>query len=98
MTFLYLLLTVYILSVNFCAAMLVKRQYNAWEAGDTAVGKTDGKVILAALLGGAVAVFVTMFILRYRLSNLLFMIAMPVLSVVNLYCFYLGFRGLYLFL
>ncbi|MDE7158516.1 MAG: hypothetical protein K2N74_02980 [Clostridiales bacterium] len=98
MTFLYVLLTVYILSVNFCAFFLIKRQYEAWEAGDTAVGKSDGKVILVALLGGAIAVLASMFIFKYRLSNVLFMIAMPVLSVVNLYCFYLGFRGIYLFL
>lgn len=98
MTFLYVLLTVYIISVNFCAFFLMKRQYEAWEAGDTAVGKSDGKVILVALLGGALAVFVTMFIYKYRLSNVLFMIMMPVLTVVNLYCFYLGFRSIYLFL
>ena len=53
---------------------------------------------LRAALGGAAAMYATMFILRYRLENCLLMIALPLLAVVNLYCFYLGFRGIALFL
>lgn len=98
MTFLYVMLAVYIFSVNFSAFFLVKRQYGEWVSGDETYSKSDGKLILAALLGGATAVYVTMFILRYRLSNLLLMILMPVLAVINFYCFFLGFRSIYLFL
>lgn len=97
MTFLYVMLAVYILAVNFSAFFLVKRQYAEWESGDTAYTKSDGKLILAALLGGATAIYVTMFLLRYRLSNLLLMILMPMLAVLNFYCFFLGFRSIYLF-
>ena len=97
MVFLYILLAIYILAVNFASFMLVKRQFEEWEAGDVTAHKTDGKIILAALLGGASAIYITMFCLRYRLSNLLLMILMPVLAALNLYCFYLGFRSIYFF-
>ena len=62
MIFLYVLLGIYILSVNFASFMLVKRQYEEWEAGDTTARKTDGKIILAALLGGAPAIILRGFV------------------------------------
>ena len=96
MILLYVLLTVYILAVNFYAFRLVKVQRDEFEAGGDR--PSDGKLILAALLGGATAVYVSMFAMRFRLSNLLLMIAMPVLAVLNIYCFYLGFRSVWLFL
>ena len=96
MIFLYVLLTVYILAINFYSFRLLKTQQEAWDGGEK-IGKNDGKLILAALLGGATAIYVTMFILRFRLSNLLFMILMPLIAVVNFYCFFVGFRGIYYF-
>ncbi len=95
MIFLYVLLSVYILAVNFYAARLVKTQREEWENGEAPVGNGDSKLILAGLFGGALAVYVCMFVYRYRLSNFLLMIAMPVLAVANSYLFYLGFRGIY---
>ncbi len=98
MTLLYILLTVYILAVNFYAFQLLKSQRDEWTDLGEKAEKSDGKLILAAIIGGAPAILITMFCLRFRLSNLLFMIAMPVLSVLNLYCFFLGYRAVYLFL
>ncbi len=96
MTILYVGLAVYILAVNFYAFRLLKTQKEGWEAGGP-VNKGDGKLILAALLGGAIAVYASMFALRYRLENILLMIAMPLLAVLNVYCFVLGFRGIWMF-
>lgn len=98
MTFLYIVLAVYIAAVNFYAFRLVKTQRDAYDAGAENVQKGDGKLILTALLGGSITLYVTMFAMRYRLSNLLLMIALPVLAVVNCYCFFLAFRSIYLFL
>lgn len=98
MILLYVLLTVYIAAVNFYSFFLLKSQRDEWEAGNDSFAKQDGKLLLAALLGGAPAVLATMFALKFRLSNLLLMIAIPVLTVLNFYCFYLGYRSIYLFL
>ena len=97
MTLIYILLTVYSLAVNFYAVRLVKTQRDDFEAGGEPCGK-DGKLILTALLGGAAAIYFSMFAMRFRLGNLLLMIAMPVLAVLNVYCFYLGYRSVWLFL
>lgn len=94
MIFVYLLFAVYILSVNFFGFRLLKTQKDAADAGDDGARKSDGKLILAALAGGSPAIFATMFILRYRLTDMLLMIGLPVLSALNFYCYYLGFRGL----
>lgn len=97
MTLLYILLTVYILAVNFYACRLVKTQRDEFEAGGDASSR-DGKLILAAILGGATSIYLSMFFLRFRLGNLLLMVAMPVLAVLNIYCFYLGYRSVWLFI
>ena len=96
MILLYILLTVYILAVNFYAFRLVKTQREDFEAGGEPTG--DVKLLLAAILGGAAAIYISMFAMRYRLGNLLLMIAMPVLAVLNVYAFYLGYRSVWMFL
>ena len=94
MLFLYILFAVYIFAINFYAFRLLKTQRDAWEDG-SAPNKGDGKLILSAIMGGAIAVYVSMFLMKFRLSNLLLMILLPLLAVLNVYCFYLGFRGIY---
>ncbi len=96
MTILYVCFGVYILAVNFYAFRFLKSQKEGYEADGTIKG--DGKLLLAAFLGGAIAVYASMFIMRFRLGNLFLMIFMPLLAVLNVYCFVLAFRGIYLFL
>ena len=92
MILLYIILSVYILAVNFYAVMLIISQRN--EFGDNATKPTgDGKIILAAILGGALAVYISMFIMRYRIKNILLMILMPVIAVLNIYFFYLAYTS-----
>ena len=90
---LFVLAAVYILAVNFYGFRLVKTQY---EEGGTQT-KLRGEVVrmlLTAALGGALAQFVTMLVLRFRLKNLVLMIALPLFIVLNGYCFYLLFLGI----
>ena len=87
----YVLVAVYILAVNFYGFRLVKSQY---EEGETET-KLRGEIVrmlLTAALGGAFAQFITMLVLRFRLKNLVLMIALPLLSVLNGYCFFLIFQ------
>ena len=93
----YLLVAVYILAVNFYGFRLVKSQYEEGET-ETKLRGEAVRILLTAALGGALAQFITMLVLRFRLKNFVLMIALPLLAVVNLYCFYLGFRGIALFL
>lgn len=95
MTILYICFAVYIFAVNFYAFRFLKTQKEGYETDGEIKG--DGKLLLAAILGGAIAVYASMFILHYRLGNLFFMIFMPLIAVLNVYCFVLGFRGIYLF-
>ncbi len=91
MVLLYVIFSVYILAVNFYAVMLIKSQRDESGASDKPAG--DGKIILTAILGGAIALYVSMFVMRYRLKNLLLMILLPVIAVLNVWFFYLAFRS-----
>lgn len=96
MIFLTILLSTYILAVNFYAFRLLRTQRNRCASGEIKEGDGDGKLLLAGVLGGAIAVYATMFFLKYRLESCILMLALPLLAVVNVYCFYLGFRGFFL--
>ena len=92
MVLLYVIFSVYILAVNFYAVMLLKSQRdNFGETDNKPAG--DGKLILTAILGGALAIYVSMFIMRYRLNNILLMILMPVIAVLNVWFFFLAYRS-----
>ena len=51
-------------------------------------------MLLTAALGGALAQFITMLVLKFRLKNLVLMIALPLFIVLNGYCFYLIFQAI----
>lgn len=93
MILLYVIFIVYILAVNFYAFMLVKSQRDELYESDGKSKSGDGKLILTAILGGAISIYVSMFIMRYRLKNLLLMILMPVIAVLNVYFCVIAFRS-----
>lgn len=94
MILLYILLSVYILAVNFYAFLLIKTQREESTQSDPPEKRTsDGKLLLTAFLGGAVAMYVSMFAFRYRLKDLVLMISLPVLAALNVYLFILAFRA-----
>ena len=53
----------------------------------------DGKVFISGMLGGALGVYLAMFILSYRLNNLFLMVTMPILIVLTAYIIIVGFQG-----
>ena len=93
MVLLYIIAIVYILAVNFYAITLMKTQRDEESGEEGKPHKGDGKIILTALMGGAIGIYCSMFVMRYRLKNLLFMVLMPVLAVVNVYFFYVAFKS-----
>lgn len=114
MILLYILLSVYILAVNFYAFLLIKGRKKASDARRAGEQTSDegasvaapsepaavpvreegyGKILLTAVLGGAITLYISMFIFRYRLNNLLLMIALPVLAALNIYLFVIAYRS-----
>ncbi len=93
MLLLYIIFIVYILAVNFYAVMLLRAQRDEFGENDSKITSGDGKLILTAILGGAIAIYVSMFIMRFKIKNLLLMILMPVIAVLNVYFFIAAFRS-----
>lgn len=93
MLLLYIVFIVYILAINFYAVMLLRtlKEESFEDEGKMKAG--DGKLILTAMLGGAIAIYVSMFIMRFRTKNLLLMILMPVIAVFNVYLCIVAFRS-----
>lgn len=93
MILLYIIFIVYILAINFYSFLLVRSQKNDYEETGKLNKTSDGKLFLSAFLGGALTIYVSMFVLKYRTKSLFLMLSMPVLSVLNIYLFYVAFRS-----
>ena len=52
-----------------------------------------GKLCITGALGGAITIYVCMFIFKYRRSDLLLMVLMPILGVLNVYIWVILFRS-----
>ena len=92
---LYILFAVYLAAINFFALLFVRKQKKA------ALDKPkyrDGKLLLAALLGGALGAFLTMLFSKFRTDNILLMILLPLFIVLNVYAVVSIFRsGIFVF-
>ena len=107
MVILYILLVAYILAINFYAFLLVKslREKETKQEienltppvdkppTETQTERITGKLCITGLLGGAITIYVCMFLFRYKRSDLLLMVLMPLLGVLNVYLFILLFRS-----
>jgi uncharacterized membrane protein YsdA (DUF1294 family) len=60
--------------------------------------KNTGKLCITGLLGGAITLYVCMFLYKYKRSDLLLMVLMPILGVLNVYLWVLLFRSGFSFL
>lgn len=84
---------VYIAAVNVYSVMLVLSQRNDCLSDEIKPTNGDGKLLLAALLGGALGIYVTMFITRFKLKNIVLMILLPIIGVFNVWLTILAFRS-----
>ncbi len=55
--------------------------------------KTLGKLLITGALGGAIAIYVCMFVFKFKRTELLLMVVMPLLGVLNVYLWILLFRS-----
>ena len=102
--FFYIILGVYLLSINFYGVMMLKIQKKARTVDDSEddLGPTqdvrDFRLFLVGLLGGALGIFVFSFIFNYRLKSMFLMVLMPVIIAINVYCivsFFISFSVLF---
>lgn len=93
MLLIYVIFIVYIIAVNFYAFILIKSQRDESDDNDAKSNRGLGKLFLTAILGGAIGIYVSMFIMRFRTDNLLLMILMPVIGVINVYLIIAAFRS-----
>ena len=84
-----ILLTVYVLAINFYAFLFMKRLQKV-KANDQK--KHDRTISLIALLGGGPTLYVCMFVFKTRLDSLFFMVIIPVLTALHVYVWFFGFR------
>ncbi len=95
----YILFAVYLIAINFYSVMLIRAQREESQSDENKMKAGDGRLILAAALGGAIAIYASMFAMRYRLKNMLLMIVMPLLAVLNIYLSFIIFKsGLRIFI
>ena len=66
---------------------------NAQEPSQTKNERYLGKLLITGALGGAITIYASMFLLKYKRSDLLLMVVMPLLGVLNVYVFVLLFRS-----
>lgn len=93
MLMLYIMFAVYIAAVNVYSVMLVISQRNDCLSDEIKPTYGDGKLLLAALLGGALGIYVTMFIIRFKLKNIVLMILLPIIAVLNVWLCIIAFRS-----
>ena len=95
---LYILFAVYLAAINFFAILFVRKQKKAAEGALDKPKYRDGKLLLAALLGGALGAFLTMLFSKFRTDNILLMILLPLFIVLNVYAVVSIFRsGIFVF-
>lgn len=82
----------YIVAINVYGFLLIYFQKKQFEEMREKTVK-DSKLFLSGLLGGAVGIYVAMFIYTYRLQSLFLMIVIPILIVINAYIIISAFTG-----
>lgn len=98
MLLLYIVFGAYIIAVNVYSVMLLISLRNDALSDETKLNAGDGKLLLSAILGGAIGIYVTMFITRFKLKNMLLMILLPVIAVLNVWFCILAFRSGFTFI
>lgn len=87
-----ILIIVYYISINVYSFLLLRSQKKAEEEGDCNKIR-DGNLFITALLGGALGIYIGMFVLKFRTRSLFLMVFMPVILVCNLFFIIIGYAN-----
>lgn len=93
MILLYILFGTYFAAVNVYSIILLLTLRNDCISDDGKLSSGDGKLIISALLGGAIGLYVAMFITKFKLKNITLMILLPVIAVLNVWFAIFVFRS-----
>ncbi|MBO5714118.1 MAG: hypothetical protein J6R83_01690 [Clostridia bacterium] len=93
LTVFYIIFIVFILAVNLFGILNLGFQKRAREEMDEDYKVSDIKLLITAVVGGALGIYIFMFILKYRLKSFAFMILMPLLIAMHVYLSILLFRS-----
>ena len=85
MYLLHILLAIYLAAVNVYSFMLVRTLKKREETREQDKKTGNAKLFVSGFLGGALAAYVALFIMKYRTANLLLMIVLPMLAAINIY-------------
>ncbi|MBR2614485.1 MAG: hypothetical protein IKC71_02675 [Clostridia bacterium] len=88
----YVLAIVYFLAINFYGVFMLVLQKKQIDK-DEKVDIKDGKILLSGLLGGALGIFISMFILKHHLRDLYMMVVMPLFATLSIFLLYMLFSG-----
>ena len=93
-TLFYILIITYVIAINLYGILMLKFQKKAREDGDEEnIDISDTKLSITGLLGGALGIFVFMFILKYRLKSIIMMVLMPLFISLNAYFVFTAISG-----
>ena len=94
-TFFIIFSAVYFVAINIYGVILLKFQKKSIEELDEDYSVSNFKILLAGFLGGALGIYTFMFIFKYKLKNIAFMILMPLFFSITLTIFILLIRSGY---
>lgn len=89
------LIGVYFIAMNVYSFLLLKSQRDSYDEGECENAVHDGKLFIAAILGGATGIFAGIFALKYRMRSMFLMVLMPVIIVINWYLVFVGLTSSY---
>ena len=86
-----ILVAVYYISASVYGFMIVNSHKKSDENDDKCNRVTDGKIFFASMLGGAVGVYIAMFVFKHKLKSVTFMVLTPVIAAAHICLLFFGY-------
>lgn len=93
-----IILITYIIAINVYGIIILNYQKKSTLSEDKRHKVSDIKLLFTGALGGAIGIYVFMFIFKYRLKSFFLMILLPIMIALNVYFIVSLIRGNYVVL